>query len=86
VSIKGALNLTAVLMTVSTGLGSFATFTLFNTYQAARLEFSEMRDYRSKTTSRIDRLEVENSVHWDETQKELRRINDKMDKIFTFKN
>lgn len=81
-SIKGALNFTATLMSVITGLGSFATWTLYNSYTMAVNEFATMRTYRQEMSIRVERLEAENRIHWEMVETGLKDLNKKIDSVF----
>jgi hypothetical protein len=80
-SLKATLNITSILLAALTALGSFATFTLHSIYENAQAQSEEFRQHKASTTSRIDKIEVMNDLHWDELQRELRRINEKLDKL-----
>lgn len=81
-SIKGALNITAMLMSITTGLGSFATWTLYNAYHMAISEFEHMREYRQQMEVRIEKLETQDGLHWDQVQRDLKDIKGKIDSVF----
>lgn len=80
-TLKTTLNVTSILLTVITALGSFATFTLHSIYENAQAQSEEFRAHKAITTSRIDKLETLNELHWDELQRELKRINEKLDRL-----
>ena len=81
-SMKGEINVIAILIAISTGLGAFATFTLKNTYSVITNEFQQMHEYREKTNSRLTILEAENAVRWQDTKEELKKINETMGKLW----
>lgn len=85
VSIKGEINLITLLLGLCTSLGAFSTWTLSNAYDAAKREFEEIKIYRERMTSRLDKLEQLNADTWERVDESLKDLNNKFDKITVIK-
>ena len=80
-SIKGEINVITILMSVITGLGSFGTWTLYEAYNYAKQEISQMKEYRQATSIRLEKLEMTNEARWVWIEKTMAEMNGKFDKI-----
>ena len=85
ISVKGEINLITLLLGLCTSLGAFSTWTLSNAYEAVKREFDEIKIYRERMGSRLDKLEQLNADKWEQVDSSLRDLNSKFDKITIIK-
>lgn len=84
-SIKGALNASAILLSAISGLLTFAVFVLHSFYSTAVAQWETNDQFRASTERRIQVLEIEAKERWERLDREVHAINSKLDKVLELK-
>lgn len=73
-SLKGVVNVGAVLLSVIAGLLSFVTFVLSSFYSTAQAQWAEGARFRALTETRLQNLESDARAQRDATAKDIQDI------------
>jgi hypothetical protein len=84
-SIRGALNISAVLLSAISGLLTFAVFVLHSFYSTAVAQWDVSEKFRAATETRLQRLEIETTERWRRVEADLHGVNEKLDKVLELK-
>lgn len=84
-SIKGALNISAVLLSAIAGLLSFVTFVLSNFYSTARAEWDSSAVFRLTAEKRLQSLEIETKAQRENTSRDIAEIKHTLGQIVEVK-
>lgn len=84
-TLKSTLNVTAVLLSVITGLVGVVAFFLVSFYSTAQAQWKESGDFRTAAEARLHAIELESRMQRESVAKDISAIKDTLSKIVEVK-
>lgn len=84
-SVKGVLNISAIMLSCIAGLLSFVTFVLSNFYSTAQAEWQAARTFHEEAGHRIQVLEMEAKSDRDAVARDINEIKSTLNQIVEVK-